>query len=298
METSTPKRRKIFSIPFTPRSSRDSSAAKLRTVTVSTPKEEIAVSPAKTNGIQYFSVSYRTTGSSSRDRASPGFRRSETNGTPSRKSKLHAKEKVMPGSRFAISTGKTTLIESSPTSREPRSKAMEIRKPSTCGNPQQAVNEMGDHSSDDLAIAPADANPTTTPSKTTHQAKKVSQHEPNLKAPPNWRSPVGSSEQPPHTPQRSHLEDTDDGEPTLPLTPAQLGLEAPSPPPSGLSNFSVSRRSKIKYRSSPLKPKDEETGDLASSPIRASRSPSVQARSEPKRKRSPVGSASSKRPLR
>ncbi|KAI4098552.1 MAG: hypothetical protein L6R37_006430 [Teloschistes peruensis] len=157
---------------------------------------------------------------------------------------------------------------------------------------------MADHSSDDLAIPPPDTNQTTTPTKVTPQARKPSQHETNVKAPPNSQSPVGFFGQNPSTPKRRQLENTDDGEPTLPLTPAQLGLEAPSPPPSGLSKFSISRRSKIKYRSSPLKPKDEVTGDLASSPVRAPRSPSVQVRSKPKRELSPVTSASNERPLR
>ncbi|KAL9575980.1 MAG: hypothetical protein Q9212_007499 [Teloschistes hypoglaucus] len=278
METSTPKRRKISSIPFTPSSGIGSSAAKVKTVKVSTPKEEIAVSPAKTNGIQYFSVSYKTTSSASRDRISSGLQCIEANGTPSRRGKLNAKERVIPRSRFAVSTGKTALMEDSPTSREPGSKGMEIRKPSIRGSAQQAVDGMTDHSSDDLAISPADANSNTTPKKITPQARKVAQHETTVKAPLNSQSAITLSEAHPYTPKRRQLEDTNDGEPTLPLTPVQLGLEAPSPPPSGLSNFSVSRRSKIKYRSSPLKPKDEVTGDFASSPIHASRSPSVQVR--------------------
>ncbi|KAL8765579.1 MAG: hypothetical protein Q9194_006519 [Teloschistes cf. exilis] len=287
METSTPKRRKVSSNTFTPRSGRGSSAAKVKTLTVSTPKEEIAVSPAKTNGIQYFSVSYKTTSSASTDRASSGLRRLGTNGTPSRRGSFYANRQVMPRSRSAISIEKRAPIKGSQTSPGPRFNTLHNQKPLVNGNSRQAVNEIDDHSSDDLAASLPDTNPEATPTKITPQVRKISQHETNVKAPPTSQSPVGLFEQDPSTSRRRHLEDTDEGEPTLPLTPAQLGLEAPSPPPSGLSNFSLSRRSKIKYRSSPLKPKDEMTGDLASSPIRTSRSLSVQIRSEPKRKLSP-----------
>ncbi|KAI4238741.1 MAG: hypothetical protein LQ352_007845 [Teloschistes flavicans] len=270
METSTPKRRKISSSSFTASGGRDSSA-RSRTVTVSTPKEEIAVSPAKTNGIQYFSVSYKASSSASEIGASSSLGSPQTHGTPSQRAKSRARARLTPISKVTISKGKTLSTENSSMSRELGFDASDIREPSICGSPRQAANDIADDSLDDLA---ADTISTASPTRITADARIATPQEIDVKASHDSCNIVELSEQPPSTPKRHHLEDTDDGEPTLPSTPSQLGVEAPSPPPSGLSTGSSSRRSKFKYRSSPLKPKDEVTGDLSSSPIRASRSPS------------------------
>ena len=71
----------------------------------------------------------------------------------------------------------------------------------------------------------------------------------------------------PSSPTARRIERDDDGEPRLPSTPSQLGLEPPPEPPKGLQSSSPSRRSKRRKRSalesSPLKPREEPFKELA-----------------------------------
>ncbi|KAL8701028.1 MAG: hypothetical protein Q9201_005130 [Fulgogasparrea decipioides] len=102
----------------------------------------------------------------------------------------------------------------------------------------------------------------------------------------------------PSTPTRREPDYTDDGEPRLPSTPTQLGLEPPPKPPSGLLSRSSSKRmkTKAKHRSSPLKLRECPPRKSAASPSLSPSPPSARLQVISKQNR--TGTTCQDRPLR
>ncbi|KAL8690421.1 MAG: hypothetical protein Q9218_004133 [Villophora microphyllina] len=254
MDSSTTKRRKTSSNSFTPISGRDPSV-KLRSVTVQTPKDGIAVSPAKTNSIKFFSVSYEPKlrspkNQNTSNRASPSLSAATTQTTKS------------PGQ--AASTIQHTL---QPTA-------------------------FGDASDQHFRASSPDAGPLT--GNVAHNLRpRTTADSADVLATLDSQGPAAPPGQLPSTPSPRKPAHPNDGEPSLPSTPSQLGVEPPSAPPSGLKTNA--KRLKMSYRSSPLKSKAEITaGSPASSSIPGPDSPSARALNGS----GPEGSAAGKISLR
>ena len=240
METPPSKRQKV--VPRTPTSTAPDGTA-FSTLKVGSANQAYSkASPQRPSSIQFYSVFYSPKGSerkvlSGRPDKSPRLQKQQHEVAASLKIESVSKQECQPASQHQSSSEKA-----SDQPLKARSSASTMKG---CDAPHKIPNDdLRASSREDAAMS----NPSR-PSKGTQRAECEDSRalQETVIADSNAHNAELLG-----TPSHHQLDVVDDGEPTLPLTPTQRGLEPPPEPPSGLASLTPSKRSRRNYRSSPL----------------------------------------------